>query len=77
MTLKISQLVVTDERFQKLKNELQQEEVVSFLIQSIALAEKLHFTIMVCEDPIQAEAVLKGIEEEVVIIRGEPAHFLC
>ncbi|MBL0702088.1 MAG: tetratricopeptide repeat protein, partial [Desulfosarcina sp.] len=65
-----------DENFEKLKQDLRNEEEINSLIRAISLAEKHHFTILVCETPLQADAALKVLEEEVADMRGEFVHFL-
>ncbi len=64
------------DRFEKLKKKLRQEERIDFLIDSIALAEKLNFTIMSCESAFQAKAALEVLEQGVADVRGEPVRFV-
>ena len=65
-----------DENFKKLKEDLRNEEDFNSLIRAISLAEKHHFTILICETPLQADAALEVLEEEVAVMRGESVRFL-
>ena len=65
-----------DENFEKLKEELRDEEDLNSLIRAISLAEKHHFTILICETPLQGNAALEVLEEEVAAMRGESVRFL-
>jgi hypothetical protein len=66
-----TQMPVLNEQFEGLKKKLGQEEDICNLIESLALAEKMHFTILVCESKIQAKAALEVMEEAVNKARGE------
>ncbi len=67
---------VLREQFEELKEKLRQEEDLSNLIESLALAEKMHFTILVCESPVQAKAALEVMEEAVNKARGGATEWL-
>lgn len=59
-----------DERFEKLKDELRRDEGIPHLIHSLAIAEKHEFMILVCKTPLQAEAAMEILSEDVSIASG-------
>ncbi len=67
---------VLNEQFEALKDELRQEEDFCAFIESLALAEKMNFTILVCETPVQAKAALEVMEEAVNKTRGDTAEWV-
>lgn len=67
---------MADDRFDQLKNDLRQEHGVSQLVQSIALADPVHFFILVCKMKRQADAVLAVLKTAVPQVSGKEVAFI-
>ncbi|MDM8525160.1 NACHT domain-containing protein [Desulfococcaceae bacterium HSG8] len=74
--MKASNMPVLNEQFEELKDKLRQEEDFCAIIESLALAEKMNFTILVCETTIQAKAALEVMEDAVNSTRGQPSEWV-
>ncbi len=64
------------DRFEQLKEKLKKEQGIRSLVQSIALAEKRIFTIIVNKTPLQAQAALEVLELEISEERKKPVRFI-
>ena len=65
-----------DERYADLKRRLAAEEGIRHLTESVALADRMHFTVLVCDIPLQADAALEILEAEVARLRHEPVQLI-
>ncbi len=64
------------DRLEKIKSGLKKEAGIKHLIQSIALADRAHFSILICGMSVEAEAAMELLEESVSAVLNEQVTFI-